>query len=138
MKWIDLGLPSGTLWAEQNEDGYYKFDEAAKEFGANIPTSAEFDELVKHCWKRWDYKRKGMEFMGPNGAKLFMPAAGYYNMQLSPKVLLVKEDGYYWTISKYKSRFVYYMCFDENYAGVGYNGLHYKRTVRLVKRGGEQ
>ena len=31
-EFVDLGLPSGTLWAEKNEEGYFTYDEAMKLF----------------------------------------------------------------------------------------------------------
>lgn len=26
-EYVDMGLPSGTLWASENEEGYFTFDE---------------------------------------------------------------------------------------------------------------
>ena len=38
MEYIDLGLPSGTLWADCNEEGFYYFDEAVEKYGYRLPT----------------------------------------------------------------------------------------------------
>ena len=35
--YVDLGLPSGTLWKDKNESGQYKFQDALKKFGDNLP-----------------------------------------------------------------------------------------------------
>lgn len=134
MKYIDLGLPSGNLWAEQNEDGYYTFDEAVAKFGDNMPTKEDFEELRKHCWKRWDNERKGMELMSDNGAKLFMPAAG---CRYEQRVCNAKVCGYYWSSSYYDSNDAYYVHFD--YSCLNPQSLNYRTSefsVRLIKRGG--
>ena len=47
-KYIDLGLPSGTLWKESNEGGdyaYYTFDEAIIKFGNKLPTKQQLEDL---------------------------------------------------------------------------------------------
>ncbi len=31
---VDLGLPSGLLWAEKQEEGYYTHEEAVKKYGS--------------------------------------------------------------------------------------------------------
>ncbi len=36
-EYIDLGLPSGTLWATENEEGYFTFDEAVEKYGDSLP-----------------------------------------------------------------------------------------------------
>lgn len=33
--YVDLGLPSGTLWKNSNEFGYYNFNDAVNRFGNN-------------------------------------------------------------------------------------------------------
>ncbi|HJJ45480.1 MAG TPA: hypothetical protein O0Y17_00165 [Methanocorpusculum sp.] len=43
--YVDLGLPSGTLWKDKNESGgFYTYDEAMKAFGNNLPTMEQFEE----------------------------------------------------------------------------------------------
>ena len=43
-----------------------------------LPSAAEFEELFQRCSYEWIEKEgvSGLEFTGPNGAKLFLPAAG--------------------------------------------------------------
>ena len=94
-RYVDLGLPSGILWAECNlgaeepeECGrYYKFvidadeDYAQKEWGGDwrMPVAEEFGELVKHCQWKMDTRKglRGYEIIGPNGNSIFLPAAGF-------------------------------------------------------------
>lgn len=135
MKYIDLGLPSGNLWAEQNEEGYYTFDEAVAKFGDCLPTKEDFEELVAHCWKRWDNERKGMELMSDNGAKIFFPALGWVCNEKS----LDTDSCYCWTDTEYNDKFGYYVRFNESGCSsltCGY--MSDKNTVRLIKRGGTQ
>lgn len=136
MEYIDLGLPSGTLWAEQNETdngGYFTYDEAVAKFGDCLPTKEDFEELLEHCWKRWDNERKGLEFMGNNGAKLFLSAAGY---RLSPEVFNVQNCGYYWSATPYNSFSAYYLNFHSGGEGLDHYYRYGGQSVRLIKRGG--
>ena len=43
-----------------------------------MPTYEEVKELLKHCTSRWMTRNgvDGMEFIGPNGKSIFLPAAG--------------------------------------------------------------
>ena len=47
--WVDLGLPSGTLWKSKDEVGYYTYDDAVRRFGGNLPTKEQFEELLSAC-----------------------------------------------------------------------------------------
>lgn len=76
--YVDLGLPSGTLWKKENEGRkYYTYDEAISKFGDNLPTKEQFEELNSEC--EWIWVRKGYEIIGPNGNSIFLPAAGFRN-----------------------------------------------------------
>lgn len=109
MEYIDLGLPSGNLWAVENEDGYYTFDEAVAKFRDDLPTKEDFDELIAHCWKRWNSERKGMEFMGDNGVKLFLPAS-FYNQGIHD----VPNVSTYWSATAFNDRTAYNFSFSSN------------------------
>lgn len=60
--YVDLGLPSGTLWKSSNEFGYYNFNDAVNRFGNQLPTSSQFDELDKNC--RWEWYGSGFKVVG--------------------------------------------------------------------------
>lgn len=135
MKWIDLGLPSGTLWAEQNENGYYDEYRAQKKFLKSLPRKEDFFELIKHCWKRWDPERIGLEFMGPNGAKLFFPALG---IKYRREVYDIDTLGAYYAYGEMQEGSQYIMIFGMYGEAVQPMSSEYKVCVRLVKRGGEQ
>ena len=73
--YVDLGLPSGTLWKKTSEEKYYTYSKAVKTFGVNLPTKAQFYELRSNC--TWNWTGKGVEVVGPNGNSIFIPALGW-------------------------------------------------------------
>lgn len=75
-QYVDLGLPSGTLWKTQNESGYYTFDEAVNRFGSSLPTWDQYVELYNNC--RWYVTKRECTVIGPNGNYIVFPTAGYY------------------------------------------------------------
>ena len=103
--WIDLGLPSGTLWqccnkgATKPEDygGYYTFDEAQV---FNPPTLDQIVEMLDNCTSEWTTLNgvNGRKFTGPNGGCIFLPAAGY---AWDGKLYSVGSYGYYWSSTPY-------------------------------------
>ena len=73
---IDLGLKSGRLWATENAEGYYTYDEAKEKFGELLPKPEAFEELWEECQWLWDVKNKGMIVVAPNKNTIFLPASG--------------------------------------------------------------
>ena len=69
---VDLGLPSGTLWSENQEPRKYSFEEAQEKFHKKLPTSEQWQELVRHC--TWEWTPDGFLVHGQNGNVLCMPA----------------------------------------------------------------
>ena len=112
---VDLGLPSGTLWATRNlgarsetDYGGYYAPADARPYVSNLfgpewttPTSTQTAELVNHCTNKWVSNYKGSKvsgrlFTGPNGNTLFLPAAGNKKNGILRKL---GSDGDYWTSS---------------------------------------
>lgn len=78
-KFVDLGLPSGTLWARDYEANngsymYLPYGTAAK---LSLPTEAQWDELLKMCRFIWSVKNNNYECVGPNGNYIAFSIAGY-------------------------------------------------------------
>ena len=109
---VDLGLPSGTLWAEENAEGFFTFDDAVAEFGDSLPSARHMAELYECCTWAWDEERKGYEVTGPNGNAIFLPAAGYRRCN-SEEVSGVGCEGDYWTRcpDKYSAAYGRYLNF---------------------------
>jgi uncharacterized protein (TIGR02145 family) len=111
-KWIDLGLPSGTLWCDTNEEGYYSWNEMMKKFNEeNLPKLTDFAELYDYCDWKWDNEKKGMIVTGPNGNCIFILASGYCSTD--GDLTLVGNRGYYWSASPCRKA-VYNLYFDDS------------------------
>ena len=92
--WVDLGLPSGTLWKDKNEeDGFYTYDQAISRFGDKLPTKEQFEELKSQC--RWTWTGSGYKVVGPSGESIVLPAAGY--RYCDGDVDYVRSRGWYWS-----------------------------------------
>lgn len=126
--YVDLGLPSGTLWKSQNERGFYTYDEAMAKFGSQIPTKKKYRELIRVC--KWVWMGEGYKVIGPNSQYIFIPAAGsrYYG-----DVGNVGEFGMYWSSASEDIGNAWYLSFDDFGADVDLNDCCYGMSVRLVK-----
>ncbi len=92
---VDLGLPSGRLWATENAPGHYSYDEAVEVFGKFLPKGSAMVELIEECKVEWNEEKKELDITGPNGNKLFLPAAGL--VSLGSTQVMYEDEGYYWT-----------------------------------------
>ena len=75
------GTKTSTDAADYASDDIYRTanDLANATYGqTTLPTAADFEELFQSCSYEWVEKdgTAGLEFTGPNGNKLFLPAAG--------------------------------------------------------------
>ena len=100
VKWVDLGLPSGRLWASENADGYYNYNDAVETFGEYLPKGVAFAELIEECTVEWDSNEKGLNVIGPNGNTIFLPAVGYIYPAVS-KPEGIGRYGCYWSRMPY-------------------------------------
>ena len=174
-EWVDLGLPSGTLWATMNigantrEDygdyfawgetepkevytwGTYKWCNGSKntltKYNTNsdygivdgktelepeddaayvnwgpswrTPTTEQQAELISKCsWSRKTINGvKGYMLTGPNGKKLFLPAAGY---RYEGSVFQAGTYGSFWSSSCYTSNGISSNSFSA--CDMGFNG----------------
>lgn len=89
-EYVDLGLPSGTLWAKdyEREEGnikYVSYNVAGK---LNIPTEEQWNELVANCKRVFDFEfinsnkpslgqhLVNVSFVGRNGNYIKLPCYG--------------------------------------------------------------
>lgn len=92
-RYIDLGLPSGTLWSDRNYGAKDEFTGSFPQQWQNImfedtstfPSSDDFQELMDNTEHKFvtNYKKSGASGMvfksKVNGREIFLPACGLYN-----------------------------------------------------------
>ena len=92
--YVDLGLPSGTMWREWNEgDSFYNYDEAKRKFGKRLPSKKQWKELENKC--KWRWTSSGYNVCGTNGNEIFLPASGVRLCDDSE--VDVGAKGFYWS-----------------------------------------
>ena len=127
--YVDLGLPSGTLWKNSNEPGgLYSYDEAKKKFGSRLPTLDQFEELRHKC--RWEWIGDGCRVTGPNGNSIVLSASGH---RFAGSVSGVGSSGNYWSSTRDDSRFAWNLYFNSGEARMGLDYRSNGYTVRLIQ-----
>lgn len=111
---VDLGLPSGLLWAEKQEEGYYTYEEAVKKYGEALPQPEEFVELWRVCKWDWSKERKGYTVTGPNGNSIFLAASGS-RVSTGGDLYSVGSYGYDWSAAQSSADFAYSLNFNSGY-----------------------
>ena len=134
---VNLGLPSGTLWAACNvgaskpEDygNYYNFDEARR---LKVPTKEQFAELLNKCTVTWTTHNgvNGRLFTGPNGNSIFLPAAGHRH---GSSLYWVGSNGYYWSGPLYSSGTGRACCLGFNSVNYGMSDYDYRSLGQSVR-----
>lgn len=131
-EYVDLGLPSGTLWKTKNEKGvYYAYDEAITLFGNQLPSKEHFLELRDCC--EWTWNGNGYLITGANGNSIILHTTGTFKFTGS-------KFGYYWTSTlsnKEQCGYGVYTASDEMFL-LGDNfsvkaGKSPRLSVRLIK-----
>ena len=140
-EYVDLGLPSGTLWsADYERDGdnihYYAYIDAES---LTIPTIEQWEELVDVC--KWEYDKSGSFHeaycIGPNGKvlKFFLSGMIHVDKRVG--------DGraYFWISEEKDGNEKSAVCiYDVSRNGINFTDKRvdcifsgYKLPVRLVK-----
>ena len=136
-EYVDLGLPSGTLWKKNNEDntnddhGFYTYLEAVRLFGDNMPTRGQFQELIDYCVWTWNAFRNGYDIKGRNDKFLFLPAAGFRDC--NGGLNDVGSIGYFWSSTHHGSYNSWYLYFTSEGMDLYYDDRSNMQSVRLVK-----
>jgi len=151
INYVDLGLPSGTLWKNANELNYstdttffFRYSEAIDTFSTNVPTIEQWAELMAYCewsWKKdqlvlnkdsvWT-KCPGLLVKGLNGASIFLPAMG--GRSVNGDESYVGIYGEYWTSSIHDSEGAKGFSFCSEGIYTGYYLFNDGLSVRLVMK----
>ena len=135
-EFVNLGLPSGTEWASEDEsdnDGFTIYVPYCKAKKMNLPTEEQFKELIDIC--RWIAKRsssgsfEGYIVIGPNGNQIKLFAGGYYEADTK-----YSHDCNFWLESEEDNNEKVAACCSNNYdlsTGKYYSG--YRLPIRQVR-----
>jgi hypothetical protein len=131
-EYIDLGLPSGALWATCNvgattPEGYgnfYSWVDNYWNMPANMPTIEQWNELANNTTGAWTNRNgvNGRLFTASNGNTLFLPAAGYGS---GNAILERGVSGNYWSQTPYPNNANVYWTFPFTSSGVASGCSYY-------------
>ena len=134
--YVDLGLPSSTLWKNVNEKNAQKeydlftFDEAVKSFGYQLPTKEQWLELIEEC--TWSWTFGGYKIIGPNHNYIVLPGDGRCDCDGEYKNKT--GDGDYWSAASDGGDGAYKCSFDSGTkGGIGWSFCCESNSVRLVR-----
>lgn len=128
-QYVDLGLPSGTLWKTSNEKGFYTYLSARYYFEKSLPNRAQVKELLYNC--TWKWTGKGYKVTGPNQKSIYFPFNGYkdcdddLDYEGSATVL--------WTLDSAGSNFAYVYVLSDDQRDILEESNCWSCSVRLVK-----
>jgi hypothetical protein len=101
-EYVDLGLPSGTLWAKdfEKEGESQSFLPYGIAETLNIPTVEQWEELIQFC--KWHYEYENLNFsnffniaycVGPNGNTIVFQKTG---LEKLPEVITDEHESWFW------------------------------------------
>lgn len=100
--YVDLGLPSGTLWKYKMEPELYSWSEAKREFGEKLPKGVQMDELLTYCTQKEIVENniRALKLTGPNGNHIVLFPMGYEARDnIYKNGQLIRTRGETWGIS---------------------------------------
>lgn len=133
---VDLNLPSGTLWKNANEgdNGYFTYLEAMALYGEFVPTVEQYEELKQYC--KWEWRNGGYNVTGTNKKSIWLPAGGRIRLDVEDKTSLY---GCYWTSTPYPEPingdvFYYNLFFNQSAILMDGSPKEYGHFLRLVRK----
>lgn len=132
--WVDLGLPSGTLWKDKNETGgynnFFTYEQALNQFGNKLPTKEQLQELKDKC--TWIWTGSGYKVTGPNGKFIVLPKTGI--RWCDGRVEKDPPMGHYWSSTYGDSELSQRLNFEPAEYHIGYGYRCHGCSVRLVQK----
>lgn len=148
-EFVDLGLPSGTLWSNDFEklDGKVVYQTYSEVENMSIPTEKQCKELFELCDWEYDISAGSMRTLkkitciGPNGTHLEFRVKGFIKID---KVVCESSDSVFWIktencntserdaaiFSNRNEKGIRGRIFQKN---IGTSFMGYKLPIRLVK-----
>lgn len=127
--YVDLGLPSGTIWKRTNAAGFYTYDQAVYKFGNQLPSMEQWEELKNEC--DWTWTGNGYKVTGPNGNSITMPAAG--SQDCDGNVGARSTHGDCWASTPYNSEYAWSLFINSEIVLVTFTRGCSQLSVRLVQ-----
>ena len=132
-EWVDLALPSGTMWAAQAEEGYYTYPDAVEAFGVHMPTRWQWSELLNSV-DVYKYDDHHLALKGKNGNIILVPMNGLIFKNGKPQNV---GNFYGWAYTSYDKKNAWCVMLDEY--GTLDQGFwtyknSYKTTIILVSK----
>ena len=129
--YVDLGLPSGTLWGANNaNEAFYSFDQAVEWFGNCLPTADQIDELRSYC--TWTWTGDGYKVVGLSGRYIFLPATGV--SEKDGRVYNMGQVGAYWSRTACEAPDAVDLSIGPERAKIDCDDRCYRMSIRLVKK----
>jgi len=129
--YVDLGLPSGTLWKTFNATSFYTYEEAVSQFGTRLPTKEQWQELKAEC--QWQWTGSGYKITGNNGNTMTLPASGGRDCDGIENDWCRVGFGYYWSSTPNGSEEAWYLHFDSSSVYMDSYSRCRMYSVRLVQ-----
>ena len=130
-QFVDLGLPSGTLWKRQNEDNLFEYQEAISQYGNQIPTQQQWEELMSLC--QWTITRNGYRVVGSNGQSIDLPKDGFTMCDQAERISVGSLGIYTSSTLSDESGFVWSLMISGNDKFGEATSDCWRKAVRLVK-----
>lgn len=129
--YVDLNLPSGTLWKKNNEsDRLYDYDTAECDFGDKLPTYEQWTELKNNC--KWTWNGNSYTVTSNNGKSIILPAAGYSYCD-DRDVMSAGAVGHYWSSTPCGPRKAWKLCFGWDGINIVNEARCFGNSVRFVQ-----
>lgn len=145
--YVDLGLPSGTLWKSTDENGFFDFDDANRKYGYHMPTKSQWEELIDNCSWKYINKDAGFKVEGRNNNCIYFPLKGCQkkysfsstngnSLTYTTSINSESGEGYYFSSSSSGINSFYRMYFRRNRRIIEETNIEedWEYSVRLVVR----